>query len=89
MVSAREIAGAIQPERSRPETDPALTLCILTCDRPDTLQRLLDSMVRNYPLNPDHACLIIDDSRAQKNQQQNQAIAAKFNDSCGPWLTYL
>jgi hypothetical protein len=88
MVSAGEIASAIQPERSQPETDPALTLCILTCDRPDTLQRLLDSMVRNQPLNPDHACFIIDDSRAQKNQQQNQAIAKNFNDSYGPWLIY-
>ncbi|MEM8661992.1 MAG: hypothetical protein AAGF35_14000, partial [Pseudomonadota bacterium] len=52
---------------------------VLTCDRPESLKRLLDSMQRTGRLSQHDALFLIDDSRASENRALNREAVVEFN----------
>jgi hypothetical protein len=78
--SADEVIAQIDASRARtPAEQKPLTLCIRTCDRPDFLRRLLNSLVDNaktfggcWPIE------ILDDSKTIESQHANQALSREF-----------
>jgi hypothetical protein len=64
---------------------------VITCDRPDALERLLESMLRAGTLSQHEAIYVVDDSRSEENQSRNEDLVARFNlrsardaSYCGP-----
>ena len=62
-----------------PRTLAPSRVFINTCDRPEAIERLLESMLRSGNLSRHDALFLVDDSRLQKNQQANKALVEKFN----------
>jgi len=81
MVSAKSAcdqfkASAVKntPERQ----DSAPVVAILTWERPQALERLLESIVRNCATDKVHRIHVIDDSRKTENIELNQALTERF-----------
>lgn len=67
--------------QSVPASDEITVAGIPTCGRPETLKRCLDSFTGNFTRHgrsPD--ILILDDSRDETEQHQNQAVLRELND---------
>ncbi|MEO0435756.1 MAG: hypothetical protein AAF098_02490 [Pseudomonadota bacterium] len=62
---------------------------VITCDRPDQLQRLLESMLRSAGLSNYEALYLIDDSKELENRERNQAVVEWFNSSSAIDMHYL
>ena len=89
VVSAREFLASLQPATPQHAEMPA-TYCILTCDRPAALSRLLDSLRRNHHFQPDrNHYFVLDDSRNTENQQQNQAAVDQARKKWGSPFQYI
>ncbi len=88
MVSARKLATALSHGAPVTRNDQSLSLCILSCDRPRALERLLDSMFSHYGINPDYDYYVIDDSRQTENQIKNQSVVEAFNQAHGTRVNY-
>lgn len=54
-------------------------VCVITCDRPQAVERLLDSMLRAGNLSQHDALFLVDDSRDPGNREQNRELVSKFN----------
>jgi hypothetical protein len=52
---------------------------IITCDRPEGVERLLESMLRAGNLSQQEAIYLVDDSRAEENRLKNAELIARFN----------
>ena len=52
---------------------------IITCDRPQAVERLLESMLANAELGRHEALCLVDDSRDRANAQRNRELVADFN----------
>ena len=50
---------------------------IITCDRPQTLERLFDSL-RPVDLSTHHQVTVVDNSRQHAHQQRNRALVEEF-----------
>jgi len=53
---------------------------VITCDRPEAVRRLLDSMAASGDLAGHDALFLIDDSREAANQAANREAVAAFNN---------
>lgn len=81
MVSANALCSRVNDDdasESAPHHDRTVT-CVLTCDRPEALGRLLDSMLRNTRLSRQKRILLIDDSRDPANVSRNAELVADFS----------
>jgi hypothetical protein len=52
---------------------------IITCDRPQAVERLLESMLRAGNLSRHNALFLIDDSRRSEHRKANQDLVEEFN----------
>jgi hypothetical protein len=52
---------------------------IITCDRPDAVERLLESMLRAGNISRHEAIFLVDDSRSTDHQRANEELVARFN----------
>ncbi len=75
-VSAREICSDLAPDSSAVPIDQRPVVVIFTCDRPQSLQRLLDSVLANCKLHGIERLVVVDDSRSAENGALNQTITA-------------
>jgi hypothetical protein len=79
MYSAQEICAQFRRDGPpKPELAP-IRACIITCDRPAALERLLDSMLQAGNLSRNDELFLVDDSRDPDNREQNRELVAKFN----------
>jgi hypothetical protein len=79
MLQAQSICDRLEPE-SAPVAELAPTrVCIITCDRPAAVQRLLDSMLKAGNLSRHDELFLVDDSREEANSEQNRELVANFN----------
>ncbi|BAO43436.1 hypothetical protein [Thiolapillus brandeum] len=79
MLSAIRKAEELAPEPTEREEESGLCYCILTCDRPEAVSRLLQSMAKNHRFLPGNRYFLIDDSRQTGHQQQNRALCESFS----------
>ena len=79
MVSARALADKLSRGSPAAQDDLPLSLCILSCDRPQALERLLNSMLSHYGINPGYEYHVIDDSRQSDSQIRNRSVVETFN----------
>ena len=66
----------------------APVVAILTWERPQALERLLESIVSNCDTEKFHRLYVIDDSRKAENIILNQTITDRFNDKIAAPLQY-
>ncbi len=58
---------------------PATRAFIITCDRPQAVERLLESMLRAGTLSRHQSLFLVDDSRDADNATRNRDAVEKFN----------
>jgi len=63
-------------------------VAILTWERPQALERLLESIVTNCDTETIHRLYVIDDSRKAENINQNRALTDRFNSRMSTPLKY-
>ena len=79
MLAAEDICEKLQlADGGKSELAPT-RVCVITCDRPPALERLLDSMLRVGNISRNDALILVDDSRNPDNRTQNRELVAKFN----------
>ncbi|RLA46111.1 MAG: hypothetical protein DRR04_10185 [Gammaproteobacteria bacterium] len=79
MLDAQSICERLSPD-PLPAAELAPTrICIITCDRPTAVERLLDSMLQAGNLSRHDEILLVDDSRNPVNGEQNRELVTKFN----------
>ncbi len=61
---------------------------IITCDRPQAIARLLESMLASCTLSRHDQLVLIDDSRLASNALQNQQLVANFNRTSAKSMQY-
>ncbi len=89
MASATDICQRINraPDSSA-EIAPSCA-CIITCDRPDAVERLLESMLRGAKLSRHEQLYLVDDSRNPLNASHNQSAVDSFNLTSPRKIIYL
>ncbi|WP_456376833.1 hypothetical protein [Thiolapillus sp.] len=87
MLSAQDKVASI---RSAPISRPSqgLCFCILSCDRTESLSRLLESMAANHQFSEHNLYYVIDDSRRQDSRNSNQDVCRAFSTTHGVALRY-
>lgn len=75
MASAKEFVRQLQPAVESLPAQPSPVYCVLTCDRPEALSRLLVSMTDNHDFDAAARYFVVDDSRQEENRQRNRQIA--------------
>jgi len=88
MVSSEEFSHTIRTESALPDSKSAPVICLLTCDRPEALSRLLESIGKNKEVNTDQPWYVIDDSRMHDRQRKNRSIIDSFNQKQHAQVTY-
>jgi hypothetical protein len=88
MVSARTLANTLAHGTPGIQNGLPLSLCILSCERPEALERLLDSMYSHYGINPGYDYHVIDDSRQADSQTRNRSVVEAFNQEHGTQISY-
>ena len=86
LTSASEAVKRLSQGSTSAQDQQPLHLCVITKDRPEALQRLLNSMSPQLATgkgrHTDFACIwVIDDSREPENQRKNAQVCAHFNAS--------
>ncbi len=81
LISHQKIVNELGTPAAETSSKDIPTICITTCDRPDSLQRLLFSIQAHSDTNESSLCIVIDDSRIEKNRSQNEAIVQKISHS--------
>ncbi len=84
-------AGDVLAQLNQPSpSSPAPTrVFITTCDRPASLERLLDSMMRAGNLSQHNALFVVDDSRDPANREANREAVVNFNLRSAKDICYL
>lgn len=72
MVSAASIAARLQPDGTQAEVAHP-KVAVLTCDRPEALGRLLNSMVEAADFEHIDSVVVVDDSREESSLAANRA----------------
>jgi len=62
---------------------------IITCDRPEAVERLLESMMQNAQLTRHEQLFLVDDSRQAENADKNRELATRFSLSSPRSMHYL
>lgn len=89
MTSAADICQRVnRPTDSKTEIAPSC-VCIITCDRPNAVERLLESMLRGAKLSRHEQLYLVDDSRNSLNASHNQSAIESFNLTSPKKITYL
>ncbi|WP_456444944.1 hypothetical protein [Thiolapillus sp.] len=88
MLSARKKAEELKPAASATEEARSHCYCILTCDRPEAVSRLLDSLAQNHRFQDTNRYFLIDDSRQAGHQQTNRALCESLSRDQGIELLY-
>ncbi len=79
MVSAKNTCDTLKIETSPVENKPdAPVVAILTWERPESLERLLESVAANCDTEKLQRLYVIDDSRKAENISLNQALVEQF-----------
>jgi len=84
-------ASTIRERLNEPaeRTPPPTRAFIITCDRPEAVKRLLDSMLRAANLTRQDALFLVDDSRDPANREANREAVATFNLTSARDMYYL
>ncbi len=91
MVSAKKTCEQLKQKASTPVEDKktaAPVVAIITWERPQALERLLESITANCDTGNIHRLYVIDDSRKAENISQNQALVEKFSAGINAPLQY-
>ncbi|MGV6826864.1 MAG: hypothetical protein ACWA5Q_07800 [bacterium] len=68
---------------------PIRKVFVRTCDRPEAVERLFDSIINSKLLGDSGATVtLIDDSRSTESQQQNRRLVDQHNAQSGPVFRY-
>jgi hypothetical protein len=80
LTSAADACTRLCPMDTPPPTDmPATRAFVITCDRPEAVRRLLESMLHAGNLTHHEHLFLIDDSREPDNATLNREAVARFN----------
>ena len=80
MTPADSVCERLCPPELPPATNlPPTRAFIITCDRPDAVQRLLQSMLHTGKLSHHEQLFLVDDSRDPQNAASNREASASFN----------
>ncbi len=79
MLNAQSICDRLSPDSIAAAELAPTRVCVITCDRPAAVERLLDSMLRAGNLSRHDELFLVDDSRDPANGEQNRELVAKFN----------
>lgn len=88
MLSAQHKASSIKPAAISQPHPQDLCFCILSCDRTESLSRLLESMAASHPFLAHNFYYVVDDSRQQDNRNSNQSVCREFSITHGVELRY-
>lgn len=89
MLSASEVCRQLAEVGESTRSQAPTRVCIITCDRPAALERLLDSMLRTTTLSSHDELFLVDDSRLPENLDQNRELVARFNLTSSKNMNYL
>ncbi|WP_456415592.1 hypothetical protein [Thiolapillus sp.] len=88
MLSAQNKAAGIQPAAPEPPRPQRLCFCILSCDRTESLSRLLETMAANHRFLAQNRYYVVDDSRQKENRDRNLQLCREFSSAHGMELRY-
>ena len=91
MLSAKNISDSYKikdEHKNGQKENTAPVVAILTWERPQALERLLESIATNCDTGNFHRLYIIDDSRKVENINQNQALIKRFSSTISSRLQY-
>ena len=91
MVSAKRTCEDLKQKATAAVDDEKTTapvVAIITWERPQALERLLESITANCNTGKIHRLYVIDDSRKAENISQNQALVEKFSAGMNVSLQY-
>ncbi len=89
LTSAEDICQRInQKSHSKAQNTPTC-VCIITCDRPVAVERLLESMLQGAKLSLHEKLYLVDDSRDHFNAVKNQSAVDSFNLSSPKNISYI
>lgn len=89
LVSAESACERLNAEVEAPLDLPPTRVFIITCDRPQAVERLLESMLHAGNLTRHEELFLIDDSRDPANSQKNRELAENFNFTCPRNMHYV
>lgn len=89
LITAESVCAKLNAQVPPPLDLPPTRVFILTCDRPKSLERLLESMLRAGNMTRHEALFLIDDSRDPEAAALNRAAVEKFNLTCPRSMNYL
>ena len=91
MLSAKSACDRLKikvESKTEEEITDAPVVAILTWERPQALERLLESIVANCDTGSLHRLYVIDDSRKAENISQNKTLTEQFTSKIGTQLQY-
>ena len=91
MRSAKNVCDKLKlnvENKTGEEENAAPVVAILTWERPQALERLLESIASNCDTENFHRLYVIDDSRKDENISQNQALTNRFASEISAPLQY-
>jgi len=91
MVSAKSVCDqfkATAGQDAAVRQNPAPVVAILTWERPQALERLLESIARNCDTEKVHCIYVVDDSRKAANIELNRALTERFATRVSSPLRY-
>jgi len=88
MTTAESIADNISSVAGGPRSLAPSRAFIITCDRPDAVKRLLESMLHTGNLTRHEEIFLVDDSRKWLNADDNREAVEKFNLASAKSIRY-
>lgn len=91
MLSAKNACERLKQKAENKTVEEELTkpvVAILTWERPQALERLLESIARNCDTENFHHLYVIDDSRKAESISQNQVLVSRFASEISAPLQY-
>jgi hypothetical protein len=89
LTSAQDAHAQLSHDSGEAAKPAPTRVFIITCDRPEAVERLLDSMMRNAQLSRHEELFLIDDSRQAENAELNRELASKFSLSSPRFMHYV
>jgi hypothetical protein len=91
LVSAKKVCNELKTKVERPPEEKASlapVVAIITLERPQALERLLESIVSNCETNKVHRFYVIDGSHSEENIGKNQALVETYASRVETSLEY-
>ncbi|MBT4522021.1 MAG: hypothetical protein HOC23_18635 [Halieaceae bacterium] len=89
MLNAADICQRISLDQEPSANLAPTRVCVITCDRPEAVERLLDSMLKEARLSQHKHLYLVDDSRDSANAARNQSAVESFSLSSPVTMTYI